>query len=248
MCGKGNATTTQTTAPNPAAMSAYKSLLGTAGYAQEAAAPISGEDISRYMDPYTKQVVGATQAQFNQQNEMQRQALMGNAVAQHALGGDREALAESSLAGQQQMAQAPVIAGLYSKGYGQALQTALAEQQARMQGAYGLGQIGTAGQGAALQGAGAQVQAGTLEQQTQQNLDTQQKQEYYQALGYPFQVAQWLAGITTGVGSQMGGTSTTTGPPPNPWTQLAGLGIAGAGLAGGLGWKPFGARRGGRIN
>src|SRR6266496_1807062 len=148
MCGKGNATTTQTTAPNPAAMSAYKSLLGQAGdvaqtpyqpyggelvagvqpqqyagianinqysewaqpymqqaaqFAQQAAAPVSGEDISRYMDPYTQQVIGATQAQFNQQNEQQRQALLGNAIAQNALGGDHSTLAQSSLAGQQQM-------------------------------------------------------------------------------------------------------------------------------------------------
>jgi hypothetical protein len=44
---------------------------------------------------------------------------------------------------------------------------------------------------------------------------------------YPFQVAQWQAGIDTGVGSQMGGTSQTQGPQPNPLAQYGGLGLAG---------------------
>jgi len=58
----------------------------------------------------------------------------------------------------------------------------------------------------------------------QQAQDQALYQQFLAQQGYPFQTTQWLAGIDTGVGSQMGGTSTTTGPPPNPWNTIAGLG------------------------
>lgn len=201
-----------------------------AGYANDAAAPISGQDISQYLNPYTQNVVDATQAQFSNQNAQQQSQVLGNAASQNALGGDRVGVAQGVLAGQQQRAQAPVIAGLYSQGYGQAVQTALAEQQAKAQGAYSLGNLGVSGQNAALQGAGAQVGAGSLYQSTQQAQDTAQQQEFMRQQAYPFQTTQWLAGLQTGVGSQMGGTSTTTPPKPNPWSQALGVGLTAASM------------------
>lgn len=209
-----------------------------AGYANQAAAPITGAQIAGYQSPYTQQVVQATEAQFNNQNAQQQSALTGNAAAQGALGGDRVGVAQANLAGQQSLAQAPVIAGLYNSGFQNAQQMALAQQQQYGNAAYSLGNLGVAGQQAALSGAGAQVGAGTLQQQTQQQQDTAALSEFMRQQAYPFQTSQWLAGIDTGVGSQMGGTSATTPPKPNPWSQIAGLGIAAAGAF---------AKRGGRI-
>lgn len=142
-------------------------------------------------------------------------------------------MAQAQLAGQQQLAQAPVLAGLANQGYQSGVQTALSQQQAQAQGAYSLGALGTAGQNAALTGAGAQVGAGTLQQSTQQAQDQTAYQQFLQQQAYPFQTTQWLAGIDTGVGSQLGGTSTsngsTTSPAPSPFGQIAGLGLAAAG-------------------
>ncbi len=223
-----------------------------AQYANNAAQPITGSQIAQYQSPYTQQVVDATQRQFNNQNAQQQSALTGNAAAQGALGGDRVGVAQGILAGQQSLAQAPVIAGLYNSGYQNAEQMALTQQQAQGNAAYSLGNLGVAGQQAALSGAGAQVGAGSLQQQTQQALDAAHMQQFYQQQAYPFQTAQWLAGLTTGVGSQMGGTSTTTPPPPNPWNTIAGLGLGAASifardggrihrdLGGGLGGAPYG--------
>lgn len=200
--------------------------------------PLTAQQIQQYENPYTNDVVNATQAQFNNQNAQQQSQVTGNAAAQGALGGDRSAVAAALTAGQQQMAQAPVIAGLQSQGYNQAVSTAENEQKQALA-------SGVAGQSAAQGAAGAQIGAGTLQQTTQQAQDTQARQDYYQQQGYPFQVAQWLASIDTGVGSNMGGTSTNTGqstttpPTPNPWTQAAGIGLAGAGLF---------LKRGGRIS
>jgi len=211
-------------------------------YANQAAQPITGAQIAGFQSPYTQQVVNATEAQFNNQNAQQQQQVLGNAIAQGALGGDRTAVAQANLAGQQQMAEAPVIAGLYNQGYQNAQQMALAQQQAMAQGAYSLGNLGVAGQNAALTGANAQVGAGSLEQQTQNALDQYLYGQFMQGQAFPYQQAQWLAGIDTGVGSQMGGTSTTTGPPPNPWNTAAGLGVAALGAM-----APSKSASGGRI-
>lgn len=81
----------------------------------------SADQVNQYESPYTQQVVNATQAQFNNQNEQQQQAVVGNAVSSGAWGGDRSAVAQGITAGQQQLAQAPVIAGLENQGYSQAL-------------------------------------------------------------------------------------------------------------------------------
>lgn len=212
-----------------------------ATYANQAAAPISAEDIARYQNPYTQQVVDATQQQFQHSNAMQQQQLNAGAAAQGALGGSGPKIAQTELARQQQAAQAPVIAGLYSQGYGQATQTALAEQQQKAQGAYSLGNLGVSAQGAALQGAGAQIGAGTLQQQTQQQQDTAALNQYMQQIAFPYQQTGWLAGIGSGIGSQMGGTTSgqTTAPAPSPWAGIAGAGLAGVGLLGGTG--AFGA-------
>ena len=226
--------------------------------AYNAAQPVGAAQIQNYMSPYVQNVVGATEAQFANMNAQQQQQVLGNAVQQGALGGNRVGIAQSELANQQQLAQAPVIAGLYNQGYSQALNAALAEQQAALQGAYGVGNLAQA----QLTGANAMIGAGTLEQQTAQQQDIANYQQYLNALAYPFQTTQWLAGIGTGVGSQMGGTTTgqatTTAPAPSMFGQLVGGLLGGTALLGGtgafgkggylnFGGQPSGAR-GGRMN
>ncbi len=208
------------------------------GYAQDAAQPITQEQIQQYMSPYTQNVVQATQNQFNNQNAQQQEGVNANAIRQGALGGNRVGIARAAMANQQQLAQAPVIASLMNQGYSTGLSTALAEQQARAAGAYSVGNLGVAGQNAGLTGANAQIGAGSLQQGTQQAQDLARYQQFMQQQAYPFQTAQWLAGLSTGVGSQMGGTGTTTGPAPNPWNQIMG----GAAMLGG-----FFLDRGGRV-
>lgn len=185
--------------------------------------PISSADIQKYQDPYTNDVINATQADFDTQNQRANSTVTGNAAAQGALGGDRVGVAQALTAEGQARVQAPVIAGLRSSGYQQAVNTAENQQK-----------FDLTAQQAAAQGAGQQVGAGTLQQTTQQNQDTQARQDYYQQQGYPFQVAQWLASIDTGVGGSMGSSSTSSGtsqgPTPNPWTQAAGLGLTAASM------------------
>lgn len=194
------------------------------------AAPINASDIASHYDPYNQHVIDATMADFDTQNKRANSIVTGNAAAQGALGGNRVGVAQALTQEAQNRTQAPVIAGLQSRGFENAQQAAMADKSRGIAGGTAQIQGGVAGQTAGLQGAGAQIGAGTLQQQTQQAQDTQGRLDYFQAQGYPFQTAQWLAGITTGVGSQMGGTSQTQGPEPNQWAQAAGLGLTAASM------------------
>lgn len=273
--GKGSATTTTTTAPNPVAGRNYKEVLNRASdvastpyqaYQGELVAPINAQQQmainninqnagfampymqqagqmiqnaagplqwQQWMNPYQQQVIDATMAQFNEQNQRQQQGILGNAIQQNALGGDRVSVAQSELARQQSLAQMPVIANLYSQGFQNALQTAQQQQQAQMAAAYGLGNIGVAGQQAALQGAGAQFGAGTAQQQTQQMLDAANYGQFVQEQAFPYAQTQWQAGIVGGIAPNLGGTTTQTAPPPSPWNTIGGLAMAGIGAASG---------------
>lgn len=201
-----------------------------AGYANNAAQPLSASQIQQYQSPYTQSVVDATSNWFNNQNQQQQQNVLGNAASQGALGGDRVGVAQANLAAQQTASQAPVIAGLYNQGYQQAVGVAQQQQQNQANAAYSLGNLGVSGQNAALSGANAQVGAGSLEQQNQQQQLNALYQQYQIAQAFPYQQTQWLAGVDTGVGSQLGGNSSTTAPAPNQTAQYLGAGLAGASL------------------
>lgn len=215
---------------NAAAGQAQPAINQALGIASGAANPLTAQQIQQYQNPYTQDVVNATQAQFNNQNQQQQAQLTGNTIAQGALGGNRAGVAQANLAGQQSLAEAPTIAGLYSNSYNSGLATAGQQfQQNPLAAAGSIANFGVSGENAALSGAGAQLGAGTLEQQTQQAADTANYGQYAQAQAYPFQTEQWLAGLEGAIAPGLG--SSTTGPAPNTTAQYLGAGVAGAGLA-----------------
>ncbi len=98
--------------------------------------------VDQYLSPYISDVVNATQNQFTNANAQQGNALLGQGIkAGNAFGGDRAGIAAAQLGNQQQLAQAPVIAGLYNQGYAQALQEYNQQNQLAAQ----LGQIALGG-------------------------------------------------------------------------------------------------------
>lgn len=125
---------------------------------------VNASTISQYENPYTSDVVDSTQAQFNNQNAQAQQQLAGNIMSAGAWGGDRSAIAQSELANQQQLAQAPVIANLESQGYTSALGEANTQQQL---------QATTEGQQAAL---GAQTGLSAAQLQSSSGLSAAQLQ------------------------------------------------------------------------
>jgi hypothetical protein len=175
--------------------------------------------------PFTEDVVTATQNWFNNQNAIQGNDLLSQAIRTgNAFGGDRAGIAEAALAGQQQLAQAPVIAGLRQAGYTQALDEYNKLKQA------------------GLTGAGAALGWGALQQQQQQReLDVAQ-QNAMMSSAYPFQLQNWYGATLGGIGPMLGSFAQgyTTPPQPNELTQ--GLGIASSLI--GLGTSLFGKHGG----
>lgn len=143
------------------------------------------KDIDRYMSPYQQDVIDATQKQLALGDAQQSNALKGNTISQGALGGDRDAVVQAQLAGQQDTANNSTIANLENQGYAQALQ---AYQTANQQ------QLGAAE---------AQLGAGTMQQQNAQ-----------QILDVPYQQYDFLGNLFGNLGGLFGGTSTTNSEVP----------------------------------
>lgn len=198
-------------------------------------------ELDKYMNPYNQSVIDATMANINQENGKQQSSLQGNAISSGAWGGDRADLARNDLARQQALASGQIIAGLNNQNYNQALgqyntanqtgmNAAALNNQTALSGAQLQGALGSSAQENALSGANAQLQAGTLEQATKQDALTAAYQQFLQQQQYPFQTTQFLSNIATGLGSQMGGSSTSTAPGQNQTGQIIGTGVTAAAM------------------
>lgn len=199
-------------------------------YATQGATPItttpfSASTVDQYMSPYQSDVINSTQALENQQDAQQQQSLAGNITAAGAWGGDRSAVLQSELAGQQSLANNSSIANLENQGYTQALgqfntanqlgvQTQQANNQNAQNTAYTLGSLGTSEENSALTAASANLNAGTLQQQVnQENLNVPYEQ-YLQQQAYPYQQLDFESGILGQAAGTSGTTSTQTSSTP----------------------------------
>jgi hypothetical protein len=200
-----------------------------AGLTREAARGITPELYERFYSPYVRDVANTTQANLLESAAQQRSGLKGGAIQAGAFGGDRAGIAQAEMARQQQLGNAQAMSNIYNQGYGQAM--GLAGQQVANLGAMGgqLAGMGTTAQTSALQGAQAQMAAGAQEQATAQAQLQAAYDQFLQQQSYPFQIAQYFANIAQGLGSTAGGTSSTTGPAPNPMSGvLGGIGAIGS--------------------
>jgi Phage tail lysozyme/Chaperone of endosialidase len=133
-----NTATTQTYAPSALAQ----------GYLAAGTTPAT-QNISQYYNPYQQQVINSTMGQLGTQFGQQQTALVGNASANNALGGNRQGVAQAQLAGLQGQTAASTLAGLESQGYTQALTAAQAANAQNLQAA-GMAGGTTVGQGQML--------------------------------------------------------------------------------------------------
>lgn len=220
--------------------------------------------MSQYESPYTQQVVGATEAQLNNQNAQQQNQVVGNAVSSGAWGGDRSAVAQAQTAGQQALAEAPTIAGLENTGYSQALGEFNQQQQAQLganeanaylgsQAGFGNMQLAQQATNLPLTQANAEYGMGSAQQQLSQEQLNIPYEQFLQQQAYPFQTAQFYSNIAEGIGPGMGSSSTGSETVPGASTAsqigggllgLGGLTISAAGNAGGFG-NLFSFQRGG---
>jgi len=177
----------------------------------------------QFMSPYQQEVIQATQADLARQRAKGLGALSAGAIGAGAFGGARAGIQRAEYEAARDISDAQLLAGLRQQGFQSAQQQALAQLEAQK----GIGQYQTA--------------LGQAEQAQQQAVLDAQAQAAREAAFEPYTrtgfVSQQLASLIGGFPAQA--TQTTT-PPPSPLQTALGLGTAGAGILGSLGYKPFG--------
>ena len=173
---------------------------------------IAAANLARQQGLASAQTEAGLRSQGFQQAQQTAQQQQG--VGLGAAQANRAALQQFSpqaLAIGQQAFQQPMATAQAQQQLGQGL---LGYGQNVAQGLSGLGQ-----QGAQLGLATGQAQlgAGTLEQQTQQQLNSAFYNQFQQQQGYPYQVAQFLANIGMGTGPLYGSTTTGVTGQPTPF-------------------------------
>jgi len=165
------------------------------------------QGVKGYMNPYLESAVASTRNQMQNVAGQQQAQMKGSAIGQGAFGGDRSNIGLGNLINQQNLALGQTIGGMESQGFQNAAQNYMSGLGQR-------GQTALAAQQAGLQGAQAQIGAGTLGQQTEQAGKTALYNQFLQEQAYPYQVAQFLANIAMGTGALSGSSTTTTQPMP----------------------------------
>lgn len=175
------------------------------------------QSLNQYYNPYQQDVINSQIALMRQQNAAQQSQLLGQANQQAggARFADRTGIAQAALARQQALANNAALAQLQNQGFTNAVNQYNQQQQqaiqAAQQGAYGLGQLGLQGQQAATQQLSNLLGTGQTQQQLAQQQLSGAYQQYLNAMAYPYQQANFYAGIASGIGPNMGGTTNTVG-------------------------------------
>jgi len=197
-----------------------------AGYLAASAAPVSGWDVAQYYNP----MAGNVGAQMENIFGRQMQQATGQATQQAGgVGADRIGVAQGMLANQQGLAAGQTFANLYYP----ALQAAQQQKQMQAGAGYGIAQMGPAAQSAQLQSIQAQMGGGSQQQQLNQAIQNALYNWQVGQVAYPFQTANYLAGITGGLAGPMGGT--TSGQGSGYGTGTTSYSAPSSGLGQGLG-------------
>jgi hypothetical protein len=195
-----------------------------------------------FMSPYTSDVIDRVGQDIARQTGIQQNVLGAQAVGQGAFGGSRQGIMEAELgrAGLEQFAD--TAARLREAGFTTA--QGLAGQRASALSNIGgqLGQFAGLGQQLGQQDIANQLGIGSLmQQQAQAGLDAQRATDL-QAAYEPYQRFGFFSDILRGVPSGSSTIGVTTAPSQNPLSQIAGIAATGLGIAGNLGYQPFGPK------
>ena len=217
-------------------------LRGAQAYtaATAAGAPLTGAEISSFMDPYMTNVADIAARELERRSNIQAQQQRAQAAQAGVFGGSRQAVLEAE--NQRNLQQG--IGDIYTQAQSQAYQTALnaAQQQRKQQlaSAVGMGQQATIADTLAQSDIRQQMGLGGLQRSMDQQALDLGYQTFLAERDYPKTQLGFYSNILRGV--PYGSTTTTVGtPPPQPsiFSQIAGAGIGALGAAGnlGLGWN-----------
>ena len=214
---------------------AYEPDLGMArGLTSLSMAQISEADITQYMNPYQTQVTQNVLDEMRRRSDIQGQQISDAAVRSGAFGGARHGVQESERMRNLREQQSRTAAEMGQQNYQQALAAAQAQKAQQLSGAGAFGNI--AGQQMSLgqQGIQGLTQAGAMgQQQLQKGMDIAY-QDFLKQQQFPYTQAATLGNLLSGVPANQMVTAYSQQPGPTMAQQIAGLGMAGAGMWGAM--------------
>ena len=202
----------------------------------------------QYMNPFAEQAMAPQLREAQRASEMQRVADQAQATRAGAFGGGRQAIIEAERQRNLGMQQGDIRARGYQAAFDRAQEQFAREQQMREQSRQYGANLGLQGLQTALQGAGQmgqlgqtefgqrkdimglQAQFGEQQQQLEQQRLGQRYQDFLDQQRYPYQQLEFMSNILRG--TPMGTVQTMYQAPPSIGSQIAGLGLAGAGAYG----------------
>jgi hypothetical protein len=197
------------------------------------AAPVTGSDINNYMDPYLQNVVDMTQNTFDTQNARAAQQLKGEMARRSPVMGSGRDVAAALQSEANQNAQNPIIAQLYSQGFGQAQQAAQADKNRALSAGQAQGNLGGLAQSYGYNDVNALLGVGGMQQDLSQAEYDASSANAMARASYPMDMINWQSQIATGLGGAAGSTSSGTGTTTqksNPLQQIVGGAIGGLGI------------------
>ena len=214
---------------------AYEPDLGMArGLTSLSVSPITQGDITQYMNPYQTQVTQNVLDEMRRRSDIQGQQTSDAAVRAGAFGGARHGVQESERMRNLREQQSRTAAEMGQQNYQQALAAAQAQKAQELSGAGAFGNI--AGQQMQLgqQGIQGLTQAGGMgQQQLQKGMDIAY-QDFLKQQQFPYTQAATLGNLLSGVPAAQMVTAYSQQPGPSMAQQIAGLGMAGAGMWGAM--------------
>jgi len=205
-----------------------------AGMTRTAAAPVSGSDISAFMNPYTQNVIDPMVERVNREAQTATNIRHGEMAKRGSyLNEDRRAAIDTMSSEATQRVLAEQIGQLLFGGYNQAVGAAQAGKEQQLRGANLLGSMAPQAQQLGFQGAAGMAGIGETQQGMEQAGLNLQFEDFMRQFGYPQEQINWLVSVLGGV--PYSSNVTTTGqqitPVPNTFAQsLGGLGAGAGGL------------------
>lgn len=230
-------------------LGAVPGLTGLSGFTpQQITASNLTPQIQGLLNPATQDVINATNNQLDLNTAQATNNTNNQLAAQHAFGGDRQAIADADIQNQANLTKASTDASLNQGNFNTALSAALgaaqSNQGAGISGAASVSLpalLGMSGVGSTVGGLNAQdlnnlLTAGGVGQTTATNQNLFNYQQYLNQYQIPDTQAQTFASVLGSLPHDTSGTATTTGTAySNPLMGLlgAGLSIGGLPVAGG---------------
>ena len=239
-------------------------LQGAQGMFGQGASAVTPGQIQAYINPYVTQALDPAARRLREETQRQQMANAATAAQTGSFGGSRQAV----LQGITNRNLSEGISDLYAKGYGSAYESALKaageDRKRQIQAGQGMTNMAKASTGAAdsirniglaeITGAAtrqtlgaadvaSQLGVGALERGVDQSALDIAYSDFLKEQYYPKEQLTFMSGILQGAPYPVTTYTQATAPGqqgPSGFSQLLGFGLNAAGVAGGLGWTPFG--------